>query len=125
MSKPTQDSKNLVVVVTHGIDHELSSVAFTIACGGITAGLHVSVFLTSSGVDLVRRKAADLTRVDPLEPLATLIRDFMERGGKIWACTPCVKARGYTQQDLLPGVEIAGASGMHALILEGAATLSF
>ena len=29
--------RNLVVVITHGIDHELSSVAFTIANGGMTA----------------------------------------------------------------------------------------
>ena len=27
-------SRNLVVLITHGADHELSSVAFTIACGG-------------------------------------------------------------------------------------------
>jgi predicted peroxiredoxin len=49
----------------------------------------------------------------------------MERGGKIWACPPCVTTRGYSQDDLLPGVEIVGASAMHALILQGAATLSF
>jgi predicted peroxiredoxin len=125
METHDKQGRDLVVVVTHGIDHELSSVAFTIACGGITAGLRVSIFLTSGGVDLVRKRGADLTRVDPLDPLATLIRDFVERGGKIWACTPCVKSRGYTAQDLLAGVEIAGSSAMHALILQGAATLSF
>jgi predicted peroxiredoxin len=118
-------SRNLVVVVTHGIDHELSSVAFTIANGGITAGLRVSVFLTSAGVDLVRKRAADSTQVNPLEPLATLIKDFLDRGGALWACTPCVKSRGYAQADLIDGVVIAGASKMHELIAGGAATLSF
>jgi hypothetical protein len=34
-------SQELVVLVTHGADHELSSVAFTIANGGMTAGLSV------------------------------------------------------------------------------------
>ena len=125
MSEGRPDSRELVIMVTHGIDHELSSVAFTIACGGITAGLRVSVFLTSAGVDLVRKQGAQLTHVEPLDPLRTLIRDFVERGGKLWACTPCVKSRGYSQQDLLPGVEIVGSSAMHALILQGAATLSF
>jgi hypothetical protein len=33
------DSRELVVLVTRGTDHELSSVAFTIACGGITSGM--------------------------------------------------------------------------------------
>lgn len=117
--------RNLVVLVTHGTDHELSSVAFTIANGGITAGLKVSIFLTSAGVDLVRKRASDTTHVAPLEPLAALIQDFVKRGGTLWACTPCVKARGYTQEDLVPGTVITGASVMHELIQAGAATLSF
>src|SRR6185369_11567577 len=50
--------KELVVVITHGIDHEVSSVGFTIANGGITAGLKVAIFLTSAAVDIVRKKAA-------------------------------------------------------------------
>ncbi|HUH93350.1 MAG TPA: DsrE family protein [Casimicrobiaceae bacterium] len=121
----SEQPRNLVVVITHGIDHELSSVGLTIALGGLTAGLAVSIFLTSSGVDVVRRRAADATRVAPLEPLADMLRNFMARGGKLWACTPCVKSRGYEPQDLLEGVVVTGASAMHELVKAGAATLSF
>lgn len=66
-----------------------------------------------------------MTQVKPLDPLSDLIRDFMARGGDMWACTPCVKSRGYMEQDLLEGVVITGASKMHELIKAGAATLSF
>jgi predicted peroxiredoxin len=118
-------SRSLVVLVTHGADHELSSVALTIACGGLTAGLKVSIFLTSAAVDLVRKRAVDSTVVPPLSPLKDLLQDFMKRGGKVWACTPCVKARGYEQTDLIEGVIITGASVMHEEIKQGAATLSF
>ena len=121
----TEQSRNLVVVITTGIDHEKSSVAFTIANGGMTAGLKVSVFLTSAGVDLARKRALDMTHVAPLDPLAALVKDFLARGGTLWACTPCVKSRGYTQEDFIEGVVITGASLMHGLIKEGAATLSF
>lgn len=120
-----QFDRSLVVIVTQGADHELSSVAFTIANGGITAGLKVSIFLTSAGVDLVRKRAVENLVVHPLEPLAALIKDFLARGGTLWACTPCVKARGYAQDDLIDGVEITGAGKMHELIKDGAATLSF
>ncbi len=118
-------TRSLVVLTTHGTDHELSSVAFTIACGGLTAGLKVSVFLASAGVDLVRKRALDTTVVAPLSPLRDLVQDFMKRGGLVWACTPCVKARGYEQNDLIEGVVITGASVMHEQIKQGAATLSF
>ena len=83
---------------------------FTIANGGITAGLKVFIFLSSSGVDLVRKRAADTTQVNPLEPLAKLINNFMAQGGTIWACTPCVKSRDYSEGDLVDGVVITGAS---------------
>ena len=118
-------TRNLVVVITQGIDHELSSAALTIALGGITAGLKVSIFLTSSGVDIVRKGAAATTHVKPLEPMADMLRDFLARGGALWACTPCVKSRGYTAENLIEGVVITGASLMHELIKGGAATLSF
>jgi len=54
-----------------------------------------------------------------------LMKDFLIRGGNIWACTPCVESRGYQPADLLDGVVITGASKMHELIKNGAATLSF
>lgn len=117
--------RELVVLVTRGTDHELSSVAFTIACGGITSGMKVYAFLVSSAVDLVRRKAVDITHVPPLDPLKALIDDFLARGGTIWACPPCVKARGYTQDDFIPGVTVQGASAMHERLKAGAASLSF
>ena len=120
-----QGKKQLVVLITKGTDHELSSVGFTIANGGLTAGLDVAIFLTSGGVDLVRKRAADTTQVQPLEPLKAMIQDFVRRGGTLWACTPCVKARGYEQSDFVEGVIITGASVMHERLKAGAATLCF
>ena len=91
----------------------------------MTSGLRVSIFLTSAGVDIVRRGAADTTHVRPLEPLGDMLRDFVARGGTLWACTPCVKSRGYAQEQFIEGVVVTGASAMHELIKRGAATLSF
>lgn len=120
-----QQQKELVIVITKGIESEVSSVALVVALGGMTAGQKVSLFLSSSGVDLVRKRGIDFTHVAPLDPLATMIADFQSRGGQIWACPPCVKSRGYGPEDLIDGVEIVGSSRMHAAIMAGAATLSF
>lgn len=121
----SQENRELVVLMTHGADSELSSVGFTVACGGITSGLKVCAFLTSSAVDLVRRRSVEMTHVSPMDPIKTLMEDFMARGGTIIACPPCVKARGYTQEDLIEGVTIAGASVIHEKFKAGAASLSF
>ena len=119
------DTRELVVLMTRGADHELSSVGFTIACGALTAGMAVCAFLTSSAVDLVRRRAVETTQVQPLDPLKTLLTDFMSRGGQVIACRPCAEARGYALGDLLEGVTIAGANVMHQRLKAGAASLSF
>jgi predicted peroxiredoxin len=121
----SQENRELVVLMTHGADSELSSVGFTIACGAITSGLKVCAFLVSSAVDLVRRRSVDMTHVAPMDPIKTLMEDFMARGGTIIACPPCVKVRGYTQEDLIEGVTIAGASVIHEKFKAGAASLSF
>lgn len=120
-----EQARDLTVVITHGIDHELSSVALTLARGGITNGMRVSIFLTSAGVDLVRRRGTDMTHVAPLDPLREQIADFLERGGIIWSCPPCTKTRGYEQADLIDGVTIAGGANMLKLIAAGGATLCF
>ena len=122
----TQQNKKLVIVASRGLDDERATVSWTIANGGLASGLEVTMFLVSSGVDLVRKGAVDFARMNPLDPpLKELIQDFIAKGGKIWACPPCAKVRGYTQDDLLDEVVITGSGSLHGLIKEGAATLSF
>ncbi|MDH4066248.1 MAG: DsrE family protein [Acidobacteriota bacterium] len=116
----------LVIVASRGHDDERATVSWTIANGGLTAGLEVTMFLVSAGIDLVRKGAADHVRMNPFDPpMKELIEGFMARGGKVLVCPPCAKMRGYTQDTLLDGVTIVGSAALHALIREGAATLSF
>jgi len=120
------EKKKLVVVITRGLDDERSSVAWSVASGGIASGLDVTVFLAAAGVDWVRRGAADTARLNPLDPpMKEMIGNLMSHGGAVLACPPCAKVRGYSQEDLIDGVIIAGAASVHELIKQGAATLSF
>ena len=120
------EKKKLVVLITCGMDDERSSVAWSIANGGINSGLDVTVFLASSAVDCVRKGAAEQARPNPLDPsMKELIQNVRENGSAILVCPPCAKVRGYSQDDLLEGVIFAGSGAMHELIAQGAATLSF
>ena len=121
----SNESTKLIIVLTKGINDELTSVGLTLANGAMTAEMTVGIFLTSAAIDLVRKSAIDHTHVHPMEPLKELLHDFMQRGGKVWACPPCTKARGYDQSSLIDGVEIMGASIIFERIKSGAATLTF
>lgn len=121
-----EKTRQLVVVIACGLEDEKMSVAWSISNGAIYSGLEVTIFLTSSAVDCVRKGAADKVQLNPLDPtVGDMIQNLTSRGGRILVCPPCAKVRGYTEDDLLPGVVITGSGAIHELIKEGAATLSF
>ncbi len=121
-----KNNEKLVIVASRGHDDERATVSWTIANGGLSAGLEVTIFLVSSAVDLVRKGGADHVRMNPFDPpMKELIEGFLARGGKILVCPPCAKVRGYSEEHLIAGVTIVGSAALHALIKEGAATLSF
>ena len=120
------EKKKLVIVVTHGFDNERSSVAWSVANGGIGMDFEVTIFLVGSGVDWVRRGAAQTARLNPLDPtVGEMIHNLVDAGGRILVCPPCAKVRGYEQDDLMDGVELAGSAAMLGVVSEGGSTLTF
>ena len=120
------DSKKLVIVVTNGFDNERSSVAWSIANGGVGMGFEVTMFLVSSGVDWVRKGAAAGAQLNPFDPkVSEMIQTVVDSGANIFICPPCAKVRGYDESDFMDGVQIAGSAAMLGVVAEGAATLSF
>jgi predicted peroxiredoxin len=120
-----EQNKKLVVLISRGLDDERATVGWTIANGGLAEGVDVTVFLVSAGVDLVRRGAADRLRMNEFDPsLKDLIDGFMKNGGNVWACPPCAKIRGYTEDHLIPGVVVTGTAALFGLIKDGAVSLS-
>lgn len=121
-----EEKKKLVIVVTRGFDDERSSVAWSIASGGINTGLDVTMFLVSAGVDWVRKGAAEGAHLNPFDPpMSEMIQKVIDAGCQILVCPPCAKSRGYGEEHLIDGVIITGSGAMHELIKQGAATLSF
>lgn len=120
------ESKKLVVIVTNGFNDERASVAWSVANGGVASGYQVTMFLVSSGVDWVRKGGADIARLNPLDPpVKDMIQTVMDNGGQIMVCPPCAKVRGYSQDDFIDGVMLAGSTAMLGVVSEGAQTLTF
>jgi predicted peroxiredoxin len=120
----SNDTKKLVILLSRGLDDERATVGWTLANAGIASGQEVTVFLVSAGADLARRGAADLVRMNPMDPsMGELMEKFITSGGDVWVCPPCAALRGYTQDDLIDGSTITGAGPLHDLLMDGAATL--
>jgi len=120
------DKQKMVVVVTNGCHDERSSVAWSVANGGVGLGFDVTMFLVSSGVDWVRKGAADRARPNPLDPpIKDMMQTVIDSGGQILVCPPCAGVRGYGKEDLLDGVTLAGSAAMLGVAQQNAITLTF
>jgi predicted peroxiredoxin len=121
-----EQKQKIVIVITRGLDDERSSVAWSIANGAIACDLEVTVFLAASGVDWVRKGAADNARLNPLDPpMREMVGHVISEGAGVLVCPPCAKVRGYAESDLIDGVTVAGSAAMLEVVKQGAATLSF
>jgi predicted peroxiredoxin len=118
-------SPSLVVKCTSGAEApERCSQAFTVASTALAAGASVSLWLTGEAVWFAVAGRAEAFELPHAAPLAEL-RDAVLSDGQLTVCTQCAARRDLTQDDLLPGVRIAGAAsfvdevlrdGAHALV---------
>jgi predicted peroxiredoxin len=103
-------ARSLVVKVTCGEDQpEKLSQALTVAATAVSAGVEVSLWLTGDAVLLAvpgRVPDLGLEHAVPLEQLVAAVL----AGGRTTVCTQCAARRGLAQDDLAPGVRIAGAA---------------
>jgi len=83
-----------------------------------------AVFATSDAAQICTKGGIDGLAADGYEPLSNLVSAFIANKGRIWLCPACAKAKGITENDLIEGVEIAGAPRTMAFIAGGAQLLA-
>ena len=98
----------LVVKATAGQDSpERCLQAFTVASVAAASGAEVSLWLTGESVWLAT-PGRDLEL--PASPSASALLAGVLALGRVTVCTQCAARRSLNQDDLLPGVRIAGAA---------------
>lgn len=102
-------TQTLVIKSTAGFNApETTNQAFTVAAAAIAAGVDVSVWLTGDSAFLGLPGRAQEIELEHAADLADLI-EIVVSAGQLTVCTQCAVRRGIDQEDLLPGVRIAGA----------------
>jgi predicted peroxiredoxin len=110
-------SRPLVVKLTAGADApERCSQGFTVAATALAAGANVSLWLTGESAWFALPGRAEAFQLPESPPLADL-RDSVLAGGQLTVCTQCAARRGIKEDDVLPGVRIAGAASFVAEVL--------
>ena len=102
--------RSLVVKCTCGAEApERCAQAFTVAGTALAAGAQVAMWLTGEAVWFAVPGCAEAFELPHSPPLSEL-RDAVLSAGTLTVCTQCAARRELTQDELLPGVRIAGAA---------------
>ena len=119
-------TRKLVVKTTAGADApERCAQAFTISATALAAGAEVSLWLTGESSWFALPGRAAEFELPHSAPLADLV-DAVLAGGRLTVCTQCAARRGITDDDVLPGVRIAGAAAfVEESLADGAQALVY
>src|SRR3954451_17940904 len=102
-------ARSLVIKVTAGAEApERCNQAFTVAAAAVASGVNVSLWLTgeSSWFPLPGRVMEfELPHATPLEDLLGIVLSVAQ----VTVCTQCAARPDITDDEVLPGIRIAGA----------------
>ncbi len=116
----------IMINSTFGKDNvERASLAVVVGKTALAAGQEAVLLLTIEGAWVATKGFSDGLQAKGFEPLGKLLSDFVSVGGEIWVCGACAKPREITENDLVPGARIVGATMAVEAMVGGASTLSF
>jgi len=119
-------SEKLVIISTTGIDHpEKAILPFVIATAALTVDTEVVIILQTAAVMLAKKGIAESVNVPGFMSLKKLLDTFIEMGGRLLLCTPCVKERQLTPDDLIQGSTLIAAATVVDETMSAKAVLTY
>ena len=116
----------LVFIVTHaGEDPERATFPFLMANAAQAMDTEAVVVLQGTSVFLAQKGYAEHVSAPGLTPLKTLLDNFVENGGRLLVCIPCIEERKIKPEDLIQGTELVKAGRLIHEIGEAKSTLVY
>ena len=98
--------KLVFVATCAGENEDKATIPFALGVSALSMNTDTTIILQSTGVFLGKKDYARHIHAQGFPPLEELMKIFMEEGGKLYACEPCVRARDISADDLLEYIEI-------------------
>lgn len=102
----------LILMCTHGPeDTERATIPFVMATAAQASDIEVVMGFQVNGVMLVRKGCAEHVFASGFPPLKELMDIYIENGGKLFVCGPCVKSRQINpEEEFIAGATVVNAA---------------
>ncbi len=118
--------EKIVIISTTGIDNqEKATLPFVIGVAALATDVEVVMILQSAAVMLVKKGIAENVHSPGLMPMKELITNFIELGGRIQLCSPCIKERHIEPEEILEGAQLVAAGTVVEEVLSAKAVLTY
>lgn len=118
-----QNGKVVINLSTGLEDSERVTVAFLVGGAAAEQGKDVTMFLTKEAVRIGLPGYADGVACDGCPPLARLVQQYADNGGRLFVCPICFTARKLDEGALVGNAKLAGATPLWEWVGDEAATV--
>jgi len=115
----SEEKTQKLVYVLHDAGDRAEKVltALALANIGISMEHEVTIMLFGEATRLAYKGYGETVHSIERLPMSKLMRDFIDLGGKVMICMPCIKARQVTPDMLIEGVEPTTGTVVNDLFL--------
>jgi uncharacterized protein involved in oxidation of intracellular sulfur len=122
-----ENQEKILYISTCGDENpDKASFPWVLANAALAMDIEATIVLQSNGVVMAKQGVADaIPPAGGLPPLKKLISDFIELGGKIRVCGPCIKERKIEESDLIAGTKVTAAAQVNIAAMESNAVFVY
>jgi predicted peroxiredoxin len=116
----------VVLGLTHADDDaESVLICYLLGVEALRAGKQALMWLTKDGIKVATDGFAATVNVPNAPAIADLHTEYVEKGGRFYACPVCVKTRGMEDAVWTKGAEVKGAPAVYEFTEGGALIFNY
>ena len=121
-----KEEKILYITTYAGEDPEKASMPFVMACAALAMDIKVTLALQGNAVYLANKGYVDtMLTGGGFPPMKELLASFLELGGQLKICVPCIKERNIDESELVEGAQTTAAGALNLEALEADAVFVY
>ena len=116
----------MLLISTHAEDDpEKATIPFVMANAALAEDMDVTIVLQAEGVRIAVRDYARKINAPSFPPLQDLLLGFLDQGGVLMSCTPCMKGRNIQEGDVVQGTRLVAAGTIVAEAASAGVALAY